>query len=392
MISRNLRHFRVFLAVVDLAAPGLAAARCGVSQPAVTQALAKLDAECGGPLFKRSRAGFFPTARGNILALRLRRGMEGLDRALAAAAPRLVVTATAAQLQALVAMVEEQNFTLAARRLGRAQPTVHRAVTQLEREVARPLFERTPFGVVATRICREIAGAVRLAFSEFEQAEADLAELEGREHGRIVVGSLPLSRSVLLPEAIARFRAERRRHCVTVVDGPYDEMLHGLRRGEIDVILGALRDPLPIDDVVQEALFDDGLLIVARPGHPLLARGGVTLEQLVSHPWAVPRPGTPSRDQFDAQFTGRGLPLPESIVECGSILLMRELLGRSDLLGCISARQAEAEIARGLLARVEAGVSWPARPIGLTTRRGWQPTRAQALLLDHLRDVAAGMP
>ena len=389
MISRNLRHLRVFLAVAELRKPTAAAHRCLVSQPAVTQALAKLERQAGGALFERTRQGFFLTERGEVLNARLRRAMDRLDNSFAEVSPRLAVTATTAQLQALIAMAEARNFTLAARRLGVAQPTVHRAITQIELEATRSLFERTPSGMVATRPCRELAQAARLAFSEFDQIEADLADLDGREVGRIVVGSLPLSRSVVLPEAVARFLSARPKGRVTIIDGPYDDLLGNLRSGQIDFILGALRDPLPIEDVTQEPLFVDHLAILARPDHPLAADHDIPLEVLVQHPWTVPRPGTPAREQFDALFEAQGMVLPDSVVECGSILLMRELLLRSDLLGCISGQQAEAEVRNGLLVSLRTRIDWPGRSIGLTYRRGWVPTKAQSLLLGEIRRAAA---
>jgi DNA-binding transcriptional LysR family regulator len=390
MISRNLRHFRVFLAVAERQSPTRAAEQCRVSQPAITQAINKLERDTGGALFERTRKGFFLTARGQVFAPRIRRAMDRLDKALSDVSPRLTVTATVAQLQALAAMSETQNFTLAARNLGLAQPTVHRAITQLERDAGRPLFERTSFGMVATRSCLSLVQAARLAFAEVRQAEADLAESDGREVGRIVIGSLPLARSVVLPEALARFREARPRQLVTVIDGAYTDLLTGLRRGDIDFMIGALRDPAPVEDVTQEPLFTDHLSVLARPGHSLAGEHGVPLEVLVQHPWAVPRPGTPSRAQFDALFESRGMALPGSILECGSILLMREFLSRSDSLGCISSQQAEAEIDKGLLVRIETGIDWPGRLIGLSYRKTWVPTRAQMMLLDRVRRIGRG--
>lgn len=378
----------MFLAVVELRSPTLASERCRVSQPAVTQSIGKLEREVGGALFERTRQGFFLTERGEVFGSRIRRAINRLDAALAAVSPRLTVSATIAQLQALVAMAEAQNFTLAARNLGVAQPTVHRAITQIEREAARPLFERTSFGMVATRPCRELALACRLAFSEFDQAEADIAEFEGREVGSIVVGSLPLSRTVVLPEAIARFRALRPKLLVTVADGHYDDLLSGVRRGEIDFMVGALRDPLPIEDVDQEPLFLDQLSFVVRPGHPLASAASVSHDVLAKQAWAVPRSGAPSRVQFDAFFDEAECGRPESIVECGSVLLMRELLLRSDLLGCISGQQAAAEIAAGLLVELETPARWAGRPIGLTYRTRWVPTKAQSQLIDFVRAAA----
>ena len=390
MISRNLRHLRLLLAVAETGSLTQAAGLAHVSQPAVTQAIRKLERETGGPLFDRTRQGFFATPRGEALSNRVRRAFDLLDPALADLSPRLRLTASSAQLQALVAVHETENFTLAARRLGLTQPTVHRAVSQLEQEAGRSLFERTSFGMVASRPTRALVQAVMLAFRELDQAEADLAELDGGEAGRIVIGALPLSRSVLLPRALARFRQERPRHPVLVMDGRYDELLSGLRRGDIDVIVGALRQPPPIGDIVQERLFDDHLTILAGNHHPLVGQDDVPREVLRASSWVVPREGTPAREQFDAFFAGDGP--PDSIIEAGSILLMREILGNSDHLGCISSAQAQAELSKGLVSEIAVRADWPGRPIGLTCRASWAPTTAQKLLLDLLREGMEAAP
>ncbi|TPW26727.1 LysR family transcriptional regulator [Pararhizobium mangrovi] len=388
-LARNLRHLRLFLEVARSHSLTVASSRCHVSQPAVTQAIGKLETQAEGVLFTRTSHGFYSTERGEALVRRVERVFAMLDPALADISPRLIATATISQLEALIAVCESENFTLAAKRLGLAQPTVHRAVAQLEHEATRPLFERTSFGVVAGRACLALARAAHLAFYELQQASAELAELEGRDEGTVVIGSLPLARSVLLPRALVRFRAERPSMRVTVHDGLYDVFLSGLRRGEIDFMIGALRDPPPINDVVQEALFDDRLVIVARLDHPLARLRAVGIEDLVDYPWIVPRPGTPSRAQFDALFAQSGPSTSPHVMEAGSILLMREMLRQSDHLGCVSGQQAQAEIANGLLARIDATVRWPARAIGLTMRSEWQPTGAQRRLIDIVREEAS---
>ena len=381
----SLRHLRLFLSVVELKSLTLAAEACGVTQPAATQAIARLERRAGGGLVRRSRHGTFVTDRGEVLARRVRRALGFLDPALAEVSPRLARTITLGQVTALVAVREAENFTLAARRLGLGQPGVHRAVAQVEREAGRPLFERTAHGLVPTRACRALAQAARLALAELEQAGADLAEIDGGAAGRIVIGALPLSRSAILPRALARFRAQRPVQPVTVIDGVYGEMLQALRRGDVDMIVGALRDPAPIGDVMQERLFDDRLAFIAGRGHPLTGRTDIAVAALAREAWVVPRAGTPARAQFDALFAAAGVDPPASILECGSILLMRELLGEAPLLGCISAMQAEAELREGLVARLDVRVALPGRPIGLTVRADWEPTAAQRLLRDLIR-------
>jgi DNA-binding transcriptional LysR family regulator len=388
----NLRHLRVFLAVVETGSVTRAAEACFVSQPAVTQALAKIEREAGQPLFTRTPQGLFVNKAGEILAMRVGRAFRHLDPALRDLSPRLKVTATTAQLQSLIAVREAENFTLAARRMGLAQPTVHRAVAQLEQEAARPLFERTSYGMVATRAAQALAQSARLAFAELAQAEADLAETLAAECGRLVIGAMPLSRSYVLPDAIVRFRALRRKLPIDVVEGPYEDLLAGLRRGEIDFLIGALRDPAPIGDIEQRVLFHDSVILVAGRHHPLAGETAITPVMLQRYPWVVAPTGTPIRSHFDAIFEKASLEPPVSMVESRSLILMRELLDASDHLGCISRLQAEAEISRGLMQALSYDLSDSRRPIGLTLRDGWLPTRAQAQfldILDALRDKAA---
>jgi DNA-binding transcriptional LysR family regulator len=386
MISRNLRHLRLVVAVADTGSLTLAADQLHVSQPAVTQAIGKLERESGGILFDRTRQGLFVTPRGAALIRRLKRAFALLDPALGDVSPRLRLTATSAQLQALVAVHETENFTLAARRLGLAQPTVHRAVSQLEQEAGRSLFERTAYGMVPSRQTRALVGAVMLSFRELDQAEADLSELDGGDGGHTVVGALPLARSVLLPQALSLFRLDRPHHPLRVVDGRYDELLGGLRRGDLDVIVGALRQPPPIGDIIQEELFVDQITFLAGNHHPLVGQRNIGRDKLRRASWVVPQRGTPSREQFDRFFADG--PPPASIIEGGSILLMRGILDSSNHLGCISGMQAKAEVTRGLVSEIHVTQDFPGRPIGLTYRASWSPTQAQNQLLERLRAVA----
>jgi DNA-binding transcriptional LysR family regulator len=127
-------------------------------------------------------------------------------------------------------------------------------------------------------------------------------------------------------------------------------------------------------------MFTDTLVVVAGSNHPLTARSELSIEELASYPWIVGQHGTPIRQHFDALFEGLDHS-PKSIVESSSLILMRELLSRTDHLGCISYLQAQAELSRGLLKALPLDLRHTARPIGLTLRVNWMPTRAQEQFL-----------
>lgn len=381
----SLRHLRIVLAIRQTRSVTRAAELCHVSQPAVTAALAGIEATLGMRVFDRRPGGLNLTPAGKVLLLRIGRALAVLDPALAGLSPRLVQTARVAQLNALIAVAETESFSAAARRLGLAQPTVHRAVSQLEHEVGHSLFDRSPHGVMPTRAVRLLAVAARLALYELDQALADVADVAGREGGRVVIGAMPLSRSVLLGPAIALFRTQWQTLAVRVVEGPYAELVLGLRRGEVDVLVGALRPE--VDDLAQEMLFHDEMAIVARADHPVL-QGVPGLVAMASYPWVVAPEGTPARDHFSAMFSDAGQAPPVSLVETGSMTLLGDLVGRTDHLGFVSARQVVRDIAGGRLAQVPFRPQSTSRAIGLTIRQGWCPTRAQAEMVAAIRLAA----
>jgi LysR family transcriptional regulator, regulator for genes of the gallate degradation pathway len=382
----SLRHLRLVLWTAQTGSATAAAAKAAVSQPAVSSALHGVEASFGATIFHRSKTGFALTPEGAVVAARIERALGQLDPALNDLAPRLTRTATIAQLTALMAVAECESFSAAARALGLAQPSVHRAVRQIEREANRPLFDRTNQGVIPSRAVRQLAMAARLAFAELDQARADVASLAGREVGRIVIGAMPLSRAVLLGPAIAQFRMIWKTLPITVIEGPYAELALALRRGEADMLIGALRPPDA--DLTQETLFWDELAIIARPMHPAV-RCGIDPALMAHFPWVVPLQGAPAREHFAAMFAQSGAAAPQSLVETSSMMLLCDLVEKSDHLGFVSRLQIARDLAAGRLVQVPFSPQNTQRPIGLTTRKSWQPTQAQRDIITALKAVAA---
>lgn len=72
----ELHQVRYLLAVVEARNFTRAAERCGVSQPALTSAIRKLEDELGGPLLHRDRSGATLSRLGELLLPRLERMLE----------------------------------------------------------------------------------------------------------------------------------------------------------------------------------------------------------------------------------------------------------------------------------------------------------------------------
>ncbi|NDH27108.1 MAG: LysR family transcriptional regulator, partial [Rhodobacteraceae bacterium] len=141
---------RVFLEAVRFGSISEAAHRCHLSQPAATQALARLEEEVGATLVNRDRRNFGATECGGLFQRRvisalahLRTGARYLRSASAKHTRRtgeLENLMTAAQLRTLIAVANTGSFTLAARQLGLSQPTIHRSARGLEELAKTTLF------------------------------------------------------------------------------------------------------------------------------------------------------------------------------------------------------------------------------------------------------------
>jgi LysR family transcriptional regulator, regulator for genes of the gallate degradation pathway len=385
--------------VADAGGISAAADRVHLSQPAVTQAIARLEERFRSRLLDRRPEGMFPTAEGDVLLIRVRRMFdmlaEGAARAVRLAGRRdgtpvanFHTRVTAAQLRALVAIRAGGNFSLAARSLGISQPSIHRAGRDLEKLSGMALFVPGRRGIELTPPAEAFARAVMLAEAELGQGLDELTRLKGRDATRIGVGSMPLSRSEILPAACDTLLREAGGVQIRIVDAPYGELLRSLRYGELDVLIGALRTPLPAEDVVQEPLFDDPLAIMAGPGHPLAGRSRLTLDDALAYPWiAPPRDAPAGAYLYRALGIGAMDTTPVRVVT-SSMVLVRGMLARGNYLTILSPRQAAVEIELGLMVPLDLPLPGSARPIGLTTRAGWMPTPTQARFLDLLRAAA----
>lgn len=393
----NLRHFFALHDIADARSIRAASDQVFMSQPALTRVLRKLDDLAGTLLFERSGFGVTETPAGELLVRRARRAIALLvdaERDIGARFSAVVTGSplyrhvTTSQLQALVAVVETGGYSTAARRLGLAQPTVHRAAKELEKIVGVELFPHAARGVEPSESARRLARSAQLVFVEIRQGFEEVKELQGRTDSRIAVGCLPLARSEFLPTAVTQLLESFPAARVSILDGPYVEQLHALRYGQIDWLIGALRDPAPTKDVIQEALIEQPLAVVVRPGHPLLESISPDAAELSRLEWVAPRPLAPARNFFDAFFERNGVDAPTRIIECSSLVATRGLLRQSDRAALLSPLQIRADVAAGELAILIGAIPNSSRTIGITTRDNWEPTMVQSEFANIVRKLA----
>ena len=392
--SIHLRRFVLFDAVCREGGISPAAEAVGLSQPAVSLAIKKLEATVGVVLFQRGYGGSELTREGTLLQLRVVRMLEQIEAAVAAMpagargrqsrAGAMCRRLTDSQIRCHVAIADVGSAAEAARRLGISQPAVHRAARELEDTLGHTLYRRRVHSVSANAAGQEFARRLVVALGEIEQARVDLVTARGLAAGRIAVGVLPLMPQRLLARTIGRLRETYPNVVVTIRESTHARLLEDLNFGRLDIIVGALREPRLEGGVVERELFTDPYVVVVRRGHPLAERQRVSLKDLAAHGWVVPQQNMPRRAVVDLMLAQ--LPkAPSVLVETSSLAMMMAMLEENDCISLLS----RSHILYGNYRNEVVALNVPSpqgeRAVGYTTRANWLPTEPQREFIEQLQ-------
>jgi DNA-binding transcriptional LysR family regulator len=160
------------------------------------------------------------------------------------------------------------SFTGAAQALGYTQSAISRQIAAVEAVVGEPVFERAARGVRPTEagaVLVEHAGAV---LATLDAAGEKIARIRARLEGRLVLGSIPVAMSVLVPRALARLSHGSPELDIALHEAPTPTLVDRIRHGLLDVAIIAVGADLPdhdISDLRRDLLLTDRLGSPSRP-------------------------------------------------------------------------------------------------------------------------------
>ena len=197
------------------------------------------------------------------------------------------------QLAVFEASVRLGSFTLAARELHLAQPTVSTLVRKLTDAIGQPLFERngtrmqvTAAGQALYESCEDIRRALA-------RVDERLAELQG-EQGTVLRLCVGTPASDLVLRLLNGFAAQEPDVEVALEVGNSATIFQRIAADEDDLYVVAT---LPRDrEVVQQRIASTSLVVVARRGHALESGGPVTLDRLAREPFLLRERGSATRE------------------------------------------------------------------------------------------------
>lgn len=188
-------------------------------------------------------------------------------------------------VQTFMAILETGGFQEAARRLGRAQPTVSLQLQKLEESLGITLVTRSRTKCTATpegeRFLPHARSLLRLASRAFHAAN----------HSSIVVGASSNIGIYVLQPYIKRFVDETGSDdAVQLTIGSNPEVLQKLVQGELDLGLMEWWDGRP--GFAATVWRQEPLVVIVRPDHPWAAHADVMKEWLLEATWISGEAGT----------------------------------------------------------------------------------------------------
>ncbi|GAB5101331.1 LysR family transcriptional regulator [Caballeronia sp. HLA56] len=392
----SLWQLRVFEAVARHENVTQASQELLRSQPTTTSSIAAFETALGVTLFERSTTGTWLTPVGVAALVRARRMLQSAEEAVTAlnstrkVSPLALASGiTRTQMRCLIAIEECGSFRAAARKLGITEASLQRAARTLEHNLGVALYRHTPSGVMTAETGAAFAQRLKLVSNQIAALVEAVGAFEYPKERSVTVGVLLLDPTILVVNAIRALGQQFPDTRVTMLSGIYETLLNKLSRGDIDFMIGLLKQPGRDFDFVEEPLYRERYFVVASRDHPLTREQVLSVESLRAYPWVLPPKGSPRREAYENLFS-EGTPPPASI-ETYSLSTIRIVLTDMDMLTVLSWTEILSERRFGLLAPLRVDVPWKGPMFGITMRRDWTPNEVQADFVRNIRENAAAI-
>lgn len=261
------------------------------------------------------------------------------------------------QVQGFLEVARARNLSRAAAALYITQPALTARIAGLEMELGEPLFVRTRRGMSLTDAGRAFLPHAQRALDSLTEGAASVASVARGGTGELAIGGAPAMSTYVLPWVLARYAEAFPGIRLIVRTGHSEEVVALVDSGAVQVgLIRELRDPR----LLHLPIYEDGLVLVADPRHPLVKDGDPPSGQRRRIPLASI--GETRLILFDrtssyfeltsAMFRAAGV-TPQGVMELDNIDAAKKMVERRLGVALLPATAVADELASGALRRVE---------------------------------------
>ncbi|WP_029306096.1 LysR family transcriptional regulator, partial [Aeromonas dhakensis] len=142
-------------------------------------------------------------------------------------------------LRYFVELVREQSFTRASEKLFVTQPTISKMIRNMEEELGQPLLSRAGRRFTLTDSGRVLFNRAQTILAEMQQLEAELADLQSLQFGRLALGIPPMVGHVYA-DLIRAYRSRYPKVELSIVEYGGRRIEQAVLEGELDLAITML--------------------------------------------------------------------------------------------------------------------------------------------------------
>ena len=229
------------------------------------------------------------------------------------------------QIELFLEVADARSFSGAARRTGRTQPAVSRAIGRLEDLCGGDLFQRRAGApLILTPVGETMLPTARLLLHTVDQMLLRVVQTAQSRSGTLKLGFYPGLASGPLRAAIADFTRTSPDVHLRVFEGMPSELYSQLTDGAIDLMIAALMPDLASTAFTKEALWEERLVLALPKDHPLTARPALEWRDVASLRIIMRTSpgGLAGQGALLREIGGRALECEQHAVSCGTLLEM----------------------------------------------------------------------
>ncbi len=186
------------------------------------------------------------------------------------------------QLRYFVTVHEEMSFTKAAKRLFVSQPTLSKAIKNMESELNEPLFDRESSTLRLTDVGEALLTRSKIILKEFDSINNAALDLKNLQAGKLMVAIPPIISNLFFAEIVADFKRRYPNITLSIREVSAPSILTHVQEGTLD--LGVTILPVPSEDYAIKHLHHSETVAVMRRDHPLARKESILFSDLRNEP------------------------------------------------------------------------------------------------------------
>tara|TARA_A100001391_G_scaffold97812_5_gene64831 strand:+ start:3425 stop:4297 length:873 start_codon:yes stop_codon:yes gene_type:complete len=204
-------------------------------------------------------------------------------------------------LTVFTAVAESGSFSTAAERLFLTQPAVSKRIAQLEQQLGTRLFDRVGRRIRLTEAGEALLPRARQVLLDLEDMGRAISNLTGRVAGTLRIGTSHHIGLHRLPPVLRRFSREYPEVRLDIQFIDSEEAWEGVLHGDLELGVVTL-PPRPDGRLHTQTVWNDPLVFMCAPEHPLTRHRDLTLDALTRYSAILPSPATFTRGIVEQLF------------------------------------------------------------------------------------------